>query len=242
MNSINKQNGGIINVGPAYYDPQYDKSIDSVIGVGPAYYDPLYDTSVATGIDLLIKPYKSYAKPIILSDDYYDTNSDILVSTTDNYGTTLSYKKRLPLITTWHPEYITPLLSTYPDFEANSIFRKKVTKYFLNLTFDKWLYGEMSDLLNYFKIDNNGYVTLIKDFSEYNPKASAKSSIQDMEKKVNFIEKYILNYDTMYRLLSRYVSESNVSWVNLPNNKYFVRKIIESKLEKLIKRAITESK
>ncbi|ARF10827.1 hypothetical protein Hokovirus_3_100 [Hokovirus HKV1] len=142
----------------------------------------------------------------------------------------------------WVPSVTYPIYYNKPnDLNQDPVMRKKIVKYFKNIMLDKWLYNESRDILNYLKV-NNGKVDFLSNLSEYNPRNVDKDSSVDTENKIKFIEKYVLSDNTLLRLLSRYVNESTVSWVNLPKNKYYIRKLMEEKLYKMIKYAISENR
>lgn len=181
----------------------------------------------------------------IITDTYSDDSDDYILPVvgTTTLATPLVFRD--PFITSWKPSVTYPAYPyyrTFPDLNDDETMRKKITKYFIRLMTDKWLYKESRDLLNYFKVDNAGYVSLIHNFSNYDPNTTRNDSREDVEKKIKFIEQFFLTQNAVYRLLSRYVRESTINWVNLPNNKYFVRKLMEEKLMKMIKNAIVEIK
>src|SRR5438309_10192629 len=84
------------------------------------------------------------------------------------------------------------------DLDKDPRVQKQMTNFFRYKTLDKWLYDDMLDILNYFKVDDKG-VRIIRSLDEYREDAVSKDSMSDIEKKVDYIEKYFLTEDTMYR-------------------------------------------
>lgn len=216
-------------------------------------YDPYYETNVPYGIDYLLKkkrflppvPYYEDASTTVTSFDDIST----VISSEDEYGNIKNTIITRPifaepydqsLITSWLPDYIHPMVSTYRDLNSDPTMKKKITKYFRTHVLDKWINKEMSDILNYLTVNNAGEVSFIKNLNDYDPNAIKKDSPSNIQAKIKFLGKYILTFDITFRILSRYVRETGVQWVNLPGQKYYIRKVIEKKMMKLIKNAINE--
>jgi len=131
----------------------------------------------------------------------------------------------------------TPTIPQFLDLNKNRDVQKQVTKYFRYKTLDKWLYGDMLDILGYFTI-SGGSVDLIKKLSDYRDSTDINRSESDNEKIIEWIEKYILTYDAMSRILTNFVKETNANWYDLHKNEYFIKDIIQNKLKSIIKHTI----
>jgi hypothetical protein len=130
-------------------------------------------------------------------------------------------------------------LPTFLDLNKDRRVIKQVTKWFLYKTLDKWLYSEMSDVLNYFKVSSNG-VEFLKNLNDYSNIDISQQKSDEVEKIIEYIEHYILTEDTMYRVLKHFVSEAKANWYDLHKNEYFVKDIIHKKLISVIKNTIAE--
>lgn len=216
-------------------------------------YNPFsYKSTVPVGIDYLVKKDYLYPNPYYPDASLKITNYDdisTVISSEDEYGNIKNTIITQPIfrdpydtsfITSWHPDYIHPMLSTYRDLNSDPVMRKKITKYFITHVLDKWINREMSDVLNYLEVDNNGNVSIIKNLNNYDPNSYKKDSNRDIENKIKFLEKYILTFEVVHKILSKYVKETGVQWVNLPSQKYYIRRIIEKKMLRLLKNAISE--
>lgn len=131
-----------------------------------------------------------------------------------------------------------PLPANY-DLNKDERVHKQVTKYFRYKTLDKWLYEDMADLLNWFRVDANG-VHLINNTSEYREDSFSKDSDDIKEKKIDYIERYFLTFDTMHKILSKFVKGTGINWYDLTRNELFVKEDIKDKLKQILKDTVTE--
>ena len=116
-----------------------------------------------------------------------------------------------------------------------------MSKYYYLKTYERWLEKELKSLLGYFTVKGNK-VELIANISKFDPEKGKKYKDKDVEKIIQFIKKYFLSKTMMFRLLTRFVRETRVSWFDLPNYEYFVRRLVKKKLARRFKKAIKEGK
>ena len=254
--SKNKLNhyGGVDLDFSSSYNPNLVTTYTSPISTGPSYYNP-YAYKLPTGIDYLVK--KSLLNPVPYYPDASVTVTDFdgistVISSEDEYGniknTIITNNNPLwtnpydPLITSWHPDYIHPMLSTYHDLNSDPKMKKKITKYYLSLVIDKWLKHDMIDLLGYLQIDDKGFVDFIKNISKYDETSARHDNNTILDNKIRFIEKYVVTYDFIYKLLIKYMRDNHVLWVNLPSHKSQIKRYIKKKIVKRIKDAINNIK
>lgn len=133
---------------------------------------------------------------------------------------------------------ITTFNIPFQGLNSDPLSINKITEYFYNLTLNKWLHEDLSDILNYFTIDSTGNPDLIKSFADYKSDNSKNYTKKDKERIIEFIETYFLTKSVTKRTLERYVKESGTSWVALPHTKFYVRQLIGEKIMKLIRSAI----
>ena len=126
------------------------------------------------------------------------------------------------------------------DLNKDPRTHKIQTQYFRAKVLGKWLYDDLSDLLNYFIVANDGNVRLLENLSEYRADTSANESLSNIEKKIDFIEKHILTEKTMYRILKKFVKGTGINWYDLHKNEYFVKEAIKNMLNKIIRETIIE--
>ena len=135
------------------------------------------------------------------------------------------------------PGSLYPLPSNY-DLNRDERVHKQVVKYFRYKILDKWLYDEMKELLNFLVVDNTG-VHLIKDMSEYKVREDSEENI---ERKIEYIEKYFLTKDTVNRLLRKFVKGTNTNWYDLHKNQKFVMEDLKNQLKRILRQTVEEYK
>lgn len=177
------------------------------------------------------------------------TDIPLIISTDSpiNYIPSVTTLPQLPMIQQVFP-FVTgtnPVV-TYPihpslDLNNDKDLQKKVTKYYYYKTLDKWLkkQTDMLDILNYLMVNNNGNVELIKNMNDYNPKNIEKDSQQDIDKKVDYIEKNILFRETVYDIIKKYVKETRTNWYDLyDKSTFFIKELIKKFLQTKITNSI----
>lgn len=174
-----------------------------------------------------------------LASDLYVSPLSPLILTPDDDTVLISRK---PYVATLNLGYTRPLLGIHTDINGDPRVQRKIVKFFQMKTLDKWLFEELMDILNYFKIDNKGYVDVLGGFNEYKPSVVQQEIMQQLEKKVDFIEKYFLTSSVVHRILDRYTKENGVEWVHLPRHQHAIKQLIGDKLMSLIKTAISSKK
>lgn len=166
-------------------------------------------------------------------------SSDSVVSA-PLYVTTDSVVSSPTFVTSLNLNYSKPLLSMYSNLEDNEKVKRTVVKHFMYKTLDKWLYGDLIHLLGYVTIKDKK-IDIISDLSKYSKKSVDSDSDSDVEKKVNFIEKFIISKNMVRRVLDKYVSETGASWYDLPGkNDFYIKQIMEIALKKRFKKAVNE--
>ena len=131
-----------------------------------------------------------------------------------------------------------PIFTFYDDLNSDPKIHKRLTKYYYYKTIDKWLYDDLSDILNYFTIGADGKVKLISNMSQYKMTNADKDTPQMKEKKIQFIENKIFKRYDMANLLYKFVREAGTKWVDLHKNEYYLKQVIEKNIIKRIKKRI----
>lgn len=144
-----------------------------------------------------------------------------------------------PLVTSVNLAYSKPLISTYEDLNADRRVHKKMIKYFFYKTLDKWLYDELSEILNYFVIKGDR-VELISNLSQFNS-ATGHDSQASADKKVKYIENNVISPKFMSKILYKYVQETGTHWYDLTKNEFFIRQVLKRALSKRIRKAISRA-
>ncbi|AYV81958.1 MAG: hypothetical protein Harvfovirus86_3 [Harvfovirus sp.] len=131
-------------------------------------------------------------------------------------------------------------LPPYLDLNKDERTFKIQSKYFMFKTLDKWIYDDMLDLLNYFVVDSTGKVRLISNLAELKTGTVVKDTVDDIEKKIEFIENNILTEGTMYKILKKFVKGTGINWVDLHKNEGFVKEGVKDQLKKILNATVVE--
>jgi hypothetical protein len=135
--------------------------------------------------------------------------------------------------------YGTPILGVYKNLNADPYVRSRMVDLFYHKTAEKWLEGDLSDVLNYFKVVD-GKTRLIKSFDEYNPVTFDKDSQSHREHKIDYIKDHFLTKEFVKKVLKEYVKDNDKNWYDLTkaSNDMNVRNAIKDALIRRIKESI----
>jgi hypothetical protein len=139
-------------------------------------------------------------------------------------------------ISTWYPTAYG--LPDNLNLNNNSEIKSQITRTFWYKVLDKWLYDDLLDILAYITVDSSGKVDLIKNIADYKSSSTDSDTLETIEKKTDFIERYFLREDEMYQILKRLVQETGINWIDLVKNSYYVKASVKHYLKKKIKKAI----
>ena len=87
---------------------------------------------------------------------------------------------------------------------------------------DKWLLEDYPEILQKLKVEN-GVVVPLNDTEAKNNDIS-KDTIEDIEKKADYIGLNILSKDKNMRILEKMCQKNNMKFYDLPHNEFYVRK------------------
>lgn len=149
----------------------------------------------------------------------------------------------IPMISTINPLISFPLHPSL-DLNRDSKLHNMMTKYFYYKTLDKWLKKEndMLELLNYLKVTDKG-IDVINKVEEYNSNTPSGENQQNIDKKIEFIEKNVLSKEDIYRILKKYVRETSTNWYDLEEKgTYFIKEIIKKLIKSKLVDAIMNKK
>lgn len=181
----------------------------------------------------MVKQIVSIDKPLVFFDDVSPSpHSPLspLVLFDQPFITPISSVVQYP--STYVPSinlrYSKPLFSFYEDLDKDPRIHKRLTKYYYYKILDKWLYDDLSDLLKFLDVKDNNVVIIKND---------KKDSDTDIEKKIDFLEKF-LTKSFIYMLISRYIAETGTRWVDLHKNEYFLKQVFKEKIKKKLEKEL----
>lgn len=130
---------------------------------------------------------------------------------------------------------------TYTDLNKNKGIQKKITKYFLYKILDKWLYNDFRSILAFIKI-SDGKPSLIRSMNEYNSNSVDTESAENIEKRIDYLEKILINKKLVKHVLKKIMSENNIEWINLNKNKSIIKKIFKKYIREKLESAVNSAK
>ena len=140
--------------------------------------------------------------------------------------------------------YVVPVPIVEIDTGLNDswLIRKEATKHLLHKVLDKWLYDDdLCYLLKYLKV-HNGKVDLVSNDKEIDTNKICKDSIEDVEKKIDYIEENILGIEQMRKLIQRTIEETGIPWTNITQKQgeKFTIRVVEKYLKKELKKKLAQ--
>ena len=218
-------------ISPVIHNPTDTVVISSPSPVLSPY--PYTHTHTVVSEDPLIQLSPGYTgtvvtSPLVLSEQTpHELYSPVVLSSEPYPGS--------PLKQTINMTYSRPLVSLYTDLNSDPDTQKRMVRYLHLKALDDWLQGDLSDILNYFKV-YNGKVDVIKSKSEYNP--NNKDSQDVINKKIDFIEKYFLTKRYMVKLVTEFINKTGFQWVDIPKHKFFFKQLLKDEMMKMIKKSL----
>lgn len=169
-------------------------------------------------------------------DSIYTSVSIPLIYTKEDLKKTSPFVSATPIGTTG----VQYTYGRFTDLNKDKSVQKKITKYFLYKILDKWLYNDFRSILAYVKI-SDGKPALIRSMTDYKPDSISSDSVENIEKRIDYLEKILINKKLVKHVLKKVISENEVEWVQLNKHKLLIKKIlkkyINNKLEDAIKSA-----
>ncbi len=125
----------------------------------------------------------------------------------------------------------------YKNMSADKDTIKTIVKYFYYKILDKWIYKELLPLLAFITIEE-GRPRIITDLADFNPRKIAEDSVENVEKRIDYMEKILITKDMVRHVLKKIIKRYGAGWYELKDyedeiKKYFF-KYIREKLEDAI--------
>lgn len=181
---------------------------------------------------------KQIIKDFKTDDDLYSTVSYPLIYTNSDLNT----KKTSPFVMVNPVGTSSAQISygRYVDLDKDKTIIKTITKYFLYKILDKWLYQDFRSMLAFVKI-TDGKPSLIRSMNDYKPETINSDSVENVEKRIDYLEKILINRKLVNHVLKKIVNENEIKWTQLNKNKSLIKKVfkkyLHSKLEEAVKSA-----
>lgn len=148
-----------------------------------------------------------------------------------------------PILSSVNLTYSTPLFGYYQNLNTDPKLHKRMIKHFYFYKFfGDWIYDELLYLLNYFTIDGNKQVNIIKSLSNYDRNTVDKDSDDDIELKIEYLKKNIFKQKNMAFIVHTFVQDTNINWYDLTKKEKYIRKNVSRYLKKKISKIIEKNK
>ena len=136
-----------------------------------------------------------------------------------------------------HP-FINPLIPsvvTYPDVNSNSDLRREITEYFFEKLVNNWLKYHYIELYHMLVV-NGEQVSLVKSIDQvasYNKNDPKENALKYQFLLINYFAK-----NDVYKLLDKFRKVNGVNWWDIKHMSDDVRKFIQHKVTKYMKKQI----
>jgi hypothetical protein len=111
----------------------------------------------------------------------------------------------------------------YNSLDKDKSIHKTVSKYIFYKIVDKWLYDDLKDLLAFVKIVD-GKPQLIRNMADFKPETISNESVENIEKRIAYIEHILLNKKLVRHVLKKIVKQHNIHWYHLNKHSDLIKK------------------
>lgn len=125
----------------------------------------------------------------------------------------------------------------YKDLNKDKTVQKTFTKYYYYKILDKWIYKELMPLLAFVDVSGDK-PQLIKSLSQYDVQKLVSNSTEQIEKKINYLERIIITKDMVRHVLKKICSENNINWYDLDKNEKKIKTVFYNYLLDKLKDSI----
>lgn len=130
---------------------------------------------------------------------------------------------------------------SYDNLNKDKKTQKTLTKYYFYKTLDKWLYKELIPLLGFVEIVNDS-PKLITSMGDYDGEKLFKDTREELEKKINYMEKILINKDVIKHMLKKVISKYNTNWAELEDYEQEIKKVFFNYLKNKLEDAVRGTK
>ena len=147
-----------------------------------------------------------------------------------------------PVLSSVNLTYSKPIAGFYQNMNTDPELRDRMVKHFyLYKTLGDWIYDDLLDVLNYFKVDEKGDVHLIKSMDEYKETTVDADSDSDIEKKIKYMRNNVFKRKHMAKILKSFVERTKTNWYDLPKREKRIKKTINKFLKRRLRKMIKKN-
>lgn len=125
----------------------------------------------------------------------------------------------------------------YKDLNKDKSVQKTLTKYYYYKILDKWIYKELMPILGFVDLSGDK-PQLIKSIEHYNANKLANESSEQIEKKIDYLEKVLITKDMVRHVLKKICSDNNINWYDLDKNEKKIKSVFHNYLLDKLKDSI----
>lgn len=129
----------------------------------------------------------------------------------------------------------------YNDLNKDKAVQKTFTKYYYYKLMDKWIYKELMPLLAFIDISKDK-PQLIKSMGDYDVKKLLSNTSEQIEKKIDYMEKVLITKDMVRHVLKKICIENNINWYDLDKHENTIKKIFYDYLLDKLKHSVGKYK
>jgi len=145
------------------------------------------------------------------------------------------------ITTSFVPRLLVPIVDIDSGLNDNYLAQQQVCERLHLRILDKWLYeDDMCYILKYLKI-KDGKVSVVSSVNDYKGNKICSDSVDDVEKKADYIEENFLTEHDMRKLLTKMVNQLGYKWYDLLEKESLVVEVVEKYLRKRIKSKIPDA-
>ena len=127
----------------------------------------------------------------------------------------------------------------YKDLNKDKSVQKTLSKYYYYKILDKWMYNNLKPLLAFVDV-RSGKAQLIKSMGDYDVLGLEKDSSEDIEKKINYMEKILISKDMVRHVLKKICKENSINWYDLNKHERKIKTVFYNYLLDKLKTSINK--
>lgn len=127
----------------------------------------------------------------------------------------------------------------YKDLNKDKSVQKTLSKYYYYKILDKWMYNNLKPLLAFVDI-RSGKAQLIKSMEDYDVLKLEKNTPEDIEKKIQYMEKVLITKDMVRHVLKKICNENNLNWYDLDKHERKIKTVFYNYLLDKLKTSINK--
>lgn len=125
----------------------------------------------------------------------------------------------------------------YKDLNKDKTVQKTLTKYYYYKILDKWIYKTLMPLLAFVDTTTDK-PQLIKSMEQFDAKKLVSNSSEEIEKKINYLEKVLITKDMVRHVLKKICKENDINWYDLDKNEKKIKTVFYNYLMDKLKDTI----